>query len=173
MRLEKLHLLCAPLALLGSIVMSAPRCLEAATTTPPPSVLVSACSTETISGVVGVTHTSGMFPMGASYSANCADTGNGIPMPVAGTLQNLMVATGPSGTEHDPSDGLAVVVVNGVATNLSCALGNNTRCSDRLHSVSVRAGDLVEVQLTVQTYSCGTGCAHGGYTAVRVTLAKR
>jgi hypothetical protein len=85
-----------------------------------------------------------------------------------------MVAAGACCNQpYDSSDGTAVVVVNGSATLLTCSLGNGLSCSDLVHSVSVNRGDLVEVQLTVQTYSCGGNCTAGGYNAVRVTLAKR
>ncbi|SRR5216684_2261340 len=143
------------------------------TLTASPSILVAACAFESISGIAGVTKTDGVFPMGAS-DPNCSDLGFGIPMPVPGTLINLSVAANPQSITYDATDGQLVVFVNGSPTALTCTLGNNKRCSDRIHTVSFQAGCLIEIRITVQTYDTrGSGCITGGYRTLHVTLAKR
>jgi hypothetical protein len=148
------------------------------TLTASPSILVAACAFESISDIGGVTKTDGVFPMGAS-NPNCSDLGFGIPMPVSGTLINLSAAASPNNQNvtYDPTDGQLIVFVNGSPTALTCTLGNNKRCSDKVHTVSFKTGSLIEIRITVQTYatSCGPGCTNftGGYSPLRVTLAKR
>jgi hypothetical protein len=176
------------LLLLTSILVIVPASLaqphkaqghSAVTTTSAPSILIAACKSEAISNIGGVTKTDGVAPMGASDPTNCADIGFGVPMPVSGKLKHLTVSGSPNNQNvaYDPTDGAVVVFLNGSETGLTCALGNNTACNDRTHSVRFKAGDLLEIQITVQTYatSCGQGCTNytGGYSPLRVTLAKQ
>ena len=144
-----------------------------------PAILVGACNLERMSGEDGASNTDGIWPMGSTSS--CEDVGNGIPMPVKGTLKGLYVTGIPRNGDNNyvfpPTDGAVVVLVNGSATSITCTLGNNTSCNDKTHSVLVKPGDLVELQITFQSHpvsDCGPGCSHlyGGYTPLKVTLAK-
>jgi hypothetical protein len=89
---------------------------------------------------------------GADGCVSLTGSGNtGLPIPSAGTLQNLRVLTASEGA-------VVTVYINGTASALTCAVPGNgfapgSNCSDTTHTVSVAAGDLVAVQAATTTAS--------------------
>jgi hypothetical protein len=87
-----------------------------------------------------------MAGLGGDESCNSltGSSNTGLPIPSAGTLQNLRVFA--------PQGGMVVTVfINGTASATTCtvsgssfAFGNN--CSDTTHTTAVSAGDLVSIQ---------------------------
>jgi hypothetical protein len=105
------------------------------------------------------------FGLGANHDSACYDglnaadtTGSqntGLPMPSAGTLRNLtLVAYEPTSPPAPPSYQVAIQVwVNSAPTALSCmitvaVINQAIKCTDNIHSVSVKAGDTITIMMT-------------------------
>jgi len=84
---------------------------------------------------------------GMSCSSINGTNNTGVPMPSAGTLQNLHAAMLRGGT--------VTVFVNGTSSAMTCTVPTSGAlpgaCSDTTHGVQVAAGDLVAVQATLST----------------------
>jgi hypothetical protein len=85
---------------------------------------------------------------GGTTCENLNGTNNtGVPMPSAGTLQNLHALSLRGAT--------VTVIVNGTSSTMSCTVPATGTlpgsCSDTTHSVQVAAGDLVAVEATQAT----------------------
>jgi hypothetical protein len=65
---------------------------------------------------------------------------SGVLMPSGGLLQNLLV----KGVGLKSSEGAVLTVfVNGLSTDMTCTVDTSETCSDTVHTVSVKAGDIV------------------------------
>jgi len=104
-----------------------------------------------LSGYCGGTATTGpgvffLYGLGQVALSDCGGTSaqDGLPIPSQGKLRNLRVADLGSGGET------LSILVNGIPSTLSCVVDLNTKtCSDTTHVVSVLAGDLVAVQVSL------------------------
>jgi hypothetical protein len=88
---------------------------------------------------------------GASTATTCnvsSANGEGIPMSSTGTLKNLFIKAHAAG--FNASSGVVSVLVNGVASTLTCTIGTGSICNDATHTAAVNAGDLVLIQFTTQ-----------------------
>ena len=120
-----------------------------------PAILVGLCP--------GALVTEGSMPGLVPNECNSdRNFGEGIPMPSAGTLQHLAVASATHG--GDPSDGVFTVFVNGTATLVTCTIGTGLSCINKTDTARVKAGDLVEIRFF---------SGFGGLSDVRATLNKR
>jgi hypothetical protein len=79
----------------------------------------------------------------------------GLPIPSAGTLQNLTVASNANGAYPITVS----VYVNGVITTLGCTITANI-CADNLDTVNVLAGQTVAVQLSTASATAGSLSIH-------------
>ena len=105
-----------------------------------PATLVGLCGDASAGGTPVV-----LFSLGQTSSTTCSNfpgpPPHGVPMPSAGTLQNLHVT---GGYDNAPGSGSVVTVyVNGSATDMTCTVGTSGKCADTTHKVSVHAGDEV------------------------------
>jgi hypothetical protein len=128
-----------------------------------PSILVGGCGALD-GGIRRVPYV--VFGLGQYDDSNCGDRRGkpvtGIPMPSAGTLQNLHV-TIESGV-FVGGGGVLTIYVNGESTDLSCTGDASGKCSDTTHTISVNAGDEVGA-----TYTPGPGLNLG----ITVSLEKQ
>jgi len=101
-----------------------------------------------LSGFCNSSNLTTAYMMGLGAGDGCTSlTGSsntGLPVPSAGTLQNLRVLTATQGA-------IVTVYVNGNPSPLTCTVAGTgpapgSKCSDTSHTVSVSAGDLVTVQ---------------------------
>ena len=129
---------------------------EEAATSPTPTILVGGCSDapnsiNTPYVVFGLGNPEYGSPTGGDYGCNVVGPPlHGVPMPSAGTLQNLRV-TGGAIKGATPGSS-ATVYVNGTATALTCTVSTSGTCADAIHKVTVKAGNEVAA-----TYSSGDG----------------
>ena len=85
-----------------------------------------------------------VFQLGQFFGDNCLLNGtpqSGVPMPSAGTLQNLRVTGGDK--SQGGEGGVLTIYVNRKSTAITCTIGSSGSCSDTLDAVSVNAGDVV------------------------------
>ena len=68
----------------------------------------------------------------------------GLPMPSAGTLKNLTVASNSAASYQVTVQ----VYVNGVASSIGCTFVAGAGCADNANTAAVNAGDRVAVQLS-------------------------
>ena len=69
-----------------------------------------------------------------------------VPMPFGGTLKNLQVNVGTTGSSA--SSGTTTVYVDTIATSLQCQIKNTgTTCSDVTDSVVINTGDKISVRV--------------------------
>jgi hypothetical protein len=111
-----------------------------------PAILSGTCDTSNLP-------TAYMIGLGAADGciSLTGSSNTGLPMPSAGTLQNLRVLTASEGA-------VVTVYINGSASALTCTIPGNgftpgSKCSDTTHTVSVSAGDLVAVQAATTSAS--------------------
>lgn len=115
-----------------------------------PAILTGYCDAST----TGATATT--FLIGLGGGSGCSSltgaTNTGVPMPSAGTLQNLHVVSWQNNVT-------VTVYVNGNAAAATCTASGTSApytCSDTTHTVSVSAGQLVGVQAIPSTSSSST-----------------
>jgi hypothetical protein len=82
----------------------------------------------------------------------------GLPMPSAGTLKNLTVASNALVGSYPPI--LVSVYINGIVSNIGCPLNSSNTCADNAHSATVNAGDTVAVQLSASSVLAGSLSVH-------------
>lgn len=110
--------------------------------------------------------TFGLFGLGNARGTSCLDGEPGVvgsdgetPVPGRGVLKNLQVVANAGSTLKAGSEVLvATVVVNRTPTTLGCNLTETlgpsnfgARCHDTAHRVLVEPGDLVGVQITIES----------------------
>jgi hypothetical protein len=116
----------------------------------PPTILSGFCGTTT---AVNLTATTGvLLELGSEdvsqpscFNGYTASGVVGLPIPSAGTLMNLTVASNSNGSYPI----LVSVYINGVITTIGCTITANT-CADNQHYAAVSAGQTVAVQLSGQ-----------------------
>jgi hypothetical protein len=104
------------------------------------------------------TSTAFMVNMGASDDCNSltGTSNTGLPIPSAGTLQNMRVLSGSTGA-------VVTVLVNGQPTAITCTVPGagtftpGSSCQDGTHTQPVSAGDLVTIQATTSVSSIVQG----------------
>jgi hypothetical protein len=82
----------------------------------------------------------------------------GLPIPSAGTLQNLTVASNALVGSYPPI--LVSVYINGVVTNIGCTINSSNTCADNTDSAAVNPGDRVAVELSASSVPAGNLSVH-------------
>jgi hypothetical protein len=82
----------------------------------------------------------------------------GLPIPSAGALKNLTVASNALVGSYPPI--LVSVYVNGVLTSIGCTINSSNTCADDTDSATVNAGDTVAVQLSASSVPAGNLSVH-------------
>jgi len=80
----------------------------------------------------------------------------GLPMPSAGTLKNLTVASNANGSYQFTVS----VYINGLSVGLSCTIDSSTNTCTNTSSANVNAGDTVAVQLSASSVPAGQLSVH-------------
>jgi hypothetical protein len=124
------------------------------------------------------TGTALLFGLGQTMDVYCdvwnqggeSETFDPMPMPSSGTLLHL---TAVSGTPGFVGRATLTVLVNGVASALSCSMSNSgspitPACRDAVHFLAVHTGDTVALQVT-NTSEPG----QNGLVGFQVTIEKR
>ncbi len=107
------------------------------------------------SGTANSSTTLGMqFVPGACTSSSTAVQ---LPVASAGTLTNLRVRCGTGGKVA--GSGVFTLNKNGAGSALTCTVGTGTTCNDTTHSVSVAAGDTMQMVFTTQATETLADCA--------------
>jgi hypothetical protein len=82
----------------------------------------------------------------------------GLPMPSAGTLMNLTVASNALVGSYPPI--LVSVYINGVITSIGCTINSSNNCTDNVYTAAVPAGATVAVQLSASSVPAGNLSVH-------------
>jgi hypothetical protein len=94
------------------------------------------------------------------FNGDTPSTVVGLPMPSAGALKNLTVASNANGNGGNPIT--VSVYINGVITSIGCTITAST-CADNGqngHSATVNVGDTVAVQLSASSVLAGNLSVH-------------
>ena len=107
----------------------------------------------TCTGTATSSATLGLYGTGPNETlttCTSATIGNGVAMPKAGTIFELLATATHAGV--NASSGAVTVLKNGVAQSMTCTIGTGTSCQDGVvaHQISVAKGDLISLQFTTQ-----------------------
>jgi hypothetical protein len=94
--------------------------------------------------------TLGLYALGENTVTTCTSTTTnlGVPARKSGNITGLNVTASHAGVNS--SSGVFTVLVNGVASTVTCTVGTGTNCQDNTHFPSVNFGDIISIQFTTQ-----------------------